>query len=85
MTMTKKALLASVLAAGAMVVGMSTANAATVIIPAPGPDDLVVGVLPGVNFISYTSGDAVLQSGGGSVVLTDGQWVVVDGTGTRVF
>ena len=84
MSKTKKALVASVLAGGAMFAGLSTANAA-VIIPAPNADDLVVGVAPGVTYISYTSGDAVLQSGIGTVVFVDGQYLVLDSAGNRVF
>ncbi|NMN95370.1 hypothetical protein [Antrihabitans stalactiti] len=75
------AITALTLAAFGVAAGTASAESA----PAPTPDDLVVGVLPGVTYISYDKGGAALVSGAGTVLLVGGGYRVLDGSGAVIF
>ncbi|MBJ8348300.1 hypothetical protein [Antrihabitans sp. YC2-6] len=81
--MIKKLAVVSAIAAGTFFAGAATAAAAQP--AAPGPDDLVVGVVPGVTYISYATGEAAFLSGAGSVIYDNTGYHVVDATGAPVF
>ena len=82
-SMLKKIVAVTALTLAAFGVAAGTASAESA--PAPTPDDLVVGVLPGVTYIGYTNGTAALVSGAGTVLLAGGGYRVLDGSGAVVF